>query len=69
MPVLWWTKLTLDVLVVALRACVKAHRVALTAQRHVWHAMLRDNVAFKDLQRSFEAMEMAEKQATTVYRR
>lgn len=51
------------------RACIKAHKLALTSQRHFWHSLMHDNVAFKDLQRSFLYMDRAEKQATQVYRR
>ena len=50
-------------------ACVRAHKLALQSQRHFWHALLHDSVAFKDLQRSFSLMDAAEKQATQVYRR
>jgi Tfp pilus assembly protein PilF len=48
---------------------VRAHKLALQSQRHFWHALLHDSVAFKDLQRSFALMDGAEKQATQVYRR
>lgn len=51
------------------RACVKAHKLALQAQRHFWHTVLRDTVPFADLQRCFEVLDTAEKQATQVYRR
>lgn len=51
------------------RACVRAHKLALQAQRQFWHSMLRDNVSFKELQLCFEGMEKTEKQATAVYRR
>lgn len=51
------------------RACVRAHKLALQAQRGFWHCLLRDKVAFRDLQVCFESMEAAEKQATGVYRR
>lgn len=51
------------------RACVRAHKLALQTQRGFWHCLLRDKVAFRDLQVCFENMEAAEKQATGVYRR
>lgn len=55
--------------VVLCRACVRAHKVALQAQRQFWHCLLRDNVSFRDLQLCFENMEKAERIATGVYRR
>jgi hypothetical protein len=48
---------------------VRAHKVALQAQRQFWHCLLRDNVSFRDLQLCFENMEKAERIATGVYRR
>ncbi|KAF8055488.1 tmcC [Scenedesmus sp. PABB004] len=51
------------------RACVRAHKLALTAQRQFWHSMLRDNVSFRELQSCFEAMSSSEGAATAVYRR
>ena len=48
---------------------MRAHKLALQSQRHFWHALLHDSVAFKDLQRAFASMDVAEKQATQVYRR
>lgn len=51
------------------RACVRVHRVALSAQRVLWKVLLHDTVSFKSLQYSFAAMDQAEKQATRIYRR
>jgi hypothetical protein len=51
------------------RSCVRAHKLALQAQRQFWHCLLRDNVSFRDLQACFEGMGAAEKAATSVYRR
>jgi hypothetical protein len=31
------------------RACVRAHKLALMAQRQFWTSLLRDSVAFVDL--------------------
>ena len=53
----------------ACRACVRAHKTALQMQRQFWHCLLRDTIAFRDLQVCFDTMEKAEKQATGVYRR
>ncbi|KIY92722.1 hypothetical protein MNEG_15241, partial [Monoraphidium neglectum] len=50
------------------RACVRAHKMALSAQRALWMALLHDTIHFKNLQRSFAAMNMAETRATQVYR-
>lgn len=38
------------------RACVRAHKMALSAQRTFWMALLHDTVHFKSLQRSFRTM-------------
>jgi hypothetical protein len=40
------------------RACVRAHKMALSAQRALWMALLHDTIHFKNLQRSFAAMNM-----------
>jgi hypothetical protein len=48
---------------------VRAHRLALNAQRVFWQALLHDTVAFKSLQTSFAVMSQAEKQAAQIYRR
>lgn len=51
------------------RACVRAHKMALQAQRQFWHTILRDNVSFKELQVCFEFIGSTEKKATAIYRR
>ena len=48
---------------------MKAHKLALTAQRHFWFTMLKDTVAFDDVQNSLNTMDTAEKRATQVYKR
>jgi len=48
---------------------MRAHKLALTAQRAFWHALLRDAIQFRDLQRSMETMEVAQRQASQVYKR
>ncbi|GBF92718.1 hypothetical protein Rsub_05087, partial [Raphidocelis subcapitata] len=51
------------------RACVRAHKTALSAQRTFWAALLHDTIQFKSLQRSFSIMNTAEARATQVYRK
>lgn len=48
---------------------MRAHKLALQAQRQFWHCLLRDSVSFKDLQDGLDNMAKAERQATAVYRR
>jgi hypothetical protein len=50
-------------------ACVRAHRMALMAQRQFWASLLRDSIAFKDMQRSLQQMQFAEQRAEAIYRR
>ena len=38
------------------RACVRAHKLALSAQRSFWMALLHDTIHFKSLQKSFAVM-------------
>lgn len=38
------------------RACVRAHKMALNAQRTFWAALLHDTIMFKSLQKSFAVM-------------
>ena len=38
------------------RACVRAHKSALSAQRALWTVMLHDTIQFKALQSSFATM-------------
>lgn len=51
------------------RVCVRAHKLALTAQRRFWSTLLRDTIAFADLQRSMDVMQKTEKQAQQIYHR
>jgi len=51
------------------RACVRAHKVALAAQRSFWMALLHDSIQFKSLQRTFSVMNTAEMRAAVVYRK
>lgn len=51
------------------RGCVKAHRLALVTQRHLWHALLHDTIQFKELQRRFDIVTMAEQRAAQVYKK
>eukprot|EP00775_Hariotina_reticulata_P007054 gene7054-7268_t len=51
------------------RSCVRAHKLALMAQRHFWNGLLRDSVAFEDMQRCVDRMESTEQRATSVYKR
>eukprot|EP00775_Hariotina_reticulata_P003511 gene3511-3781_t len=53
----------------AYRACVKAHRLALQAQRQFWHSMLRDTVAYKDLHSSLELMDTCATKAAAMYKK
>ena len=38
------------------RACVRAHKMALSAQRSFWMALLHDTIQFKSLQKTFIVM-------------
>jgi hypothetical protein len=38
------------------RACVRAHKMALSAQRTFWMALLHDTIHFKSLQKTFSVM-------------
>ncbi len=51
------------------RACVKAHKLALLAQRNVWTTVLSDTVDFQQLQRCIDRMNAAADVATIVYRK
>ncbi|WIA34679.1 hypothetical protein OEZ86_012993 [Tetradesmus obliquus] len=51
------------------RACVRAHKLALMAQRQFWSSLLRNSVRLVDLQASIQLMEQSEQRATAVYRR
>eukprot|EP00879_Flechtneria_rotunda_P013062 GHRR01013642.1.p1 GENE.GHRR01013642.1~~GHRR01013642.1.p1 ORF type:complete len:1083 (+),score=308.01 GHRR01013642.1:2122-5370(+) len=51
------------------RACVRAHKMALMAQRQFWTNLLKDKIAFKEISKSFDQMEAAETRATLTYRR
>lgn len=51
------------------RACVKAHKLALLAQRAFWRSLLRDSLQLKDILTSFKNMEAAEQVAVSVYKR
>eukprot|EP00775_Hariotina_reticulata_P009112 gene9112-9281_t len=51
------------------RGCVKAHRLALQAQRQFWHSVLHDAVSFKDLQAAVAYIDKTSHQANTVYKR
>eukprot|EP00775_Hariotina_reticulata_P003514 gene3514-3784_t len=53
----------------AYRACVKVHRLALQAQRQFWHSMLRDTVAYRDLQGSLDLMDRSSQTASEMYKR
>jgi len=39
------------------------------AQRHFWNGLLRDSIAFEDMQRCVTRMETAEQRASSVYKR
>jgi len=51
------------------RACVRAHQMALAAQRALWTTLLHDTLSFSALRESFDVMQKAEAQAYQVYRR
>jgi hypothetical protein len=51
------------------RACVRAHQMALAAQRALWTTLLRDKLPFAELRRAFASMQAAEALAHGVYRR
>lgn len=51
------------------RACVKAHKLALMAQRAFWRSLLRDSLKLTDMLASFKNMEAAEQTAIYVYKR
>jgi hypothetical protein len=51
------------------RSCVRAHKLALVAQRQFWNCLLKDRVSFVDMQACFKRMEEAEQCATAVYRK
>lgn len=53
----------------ARRACVKAHKMALLAQRAFWRGLLRDTLQLNDILTSFKSMEAAEQVALSVYKR
>src|SRR5689334_280554 len=55
--------------VLAHRACVKAHKMALLAQRAFWRGLLRDNLMLNDILIRFKSMEAAEQVALSVYKR
>jgi len=48
---------------------VRAHKLALQAQRRFWQVLLHDTVQFRSLQAVFRRMSEAERQASAVYRR
>ncbi|WIA20263.1 hypothetical protein OEZ85_006098 [Tetradesmus obliquus] len=50
-------------------ACVRAHKMALMSQRQFWASLLRDTIAFKDMQRSLQHMQSAEQRASAIYKR
>jgi hypothetical protein len=43
--------------------------MALMAQRQFWASLLRDSIAFKDMQRSLQQMQFAEQRAEAIYKR
>lgn len=51
------------------RACVKAHKLALLAQRAFWRSLLHDSLNLTDMLASFKNMEAAEQTAVYVYKR
>lgn len=51
------------------RACVKAHKMALLAQRAFWRSLLHDSLNLTDMLASFKNMEAAEQTAVYVYKR
>eukprot|EP00879_Flechtneria_rotunda_P032111 GHRR01035266.1.p1 GENE.GHRR01035266.1~~GHRR01035266.1.p1 ORF type:complete len:431 (+),score=120.72 GHRR01035266.1:122-1414(+) len=51
------------------RACVKAHKAALLAQRAFWRSVMRDNLKLSDMLVAFRAMEATEQTAILVYKR
>lgn len=51
------------------RACVKAHKLALMAQRRFWKVAIRDRVAYQDMQSALQHLHQVEQQAQQVYRR
>ena len=51
------------------RACVQAHKLALTAQRHFWYIMLRDAVSLEEVQTCLDNLGLAEDRATKIYKR
>lgn len=51
------------------RGCVKAHRLALVAQRRMWHTLLHDTVPFDMLLKRFDMVTMAEQRAAQIYKR
>ncbi|GBF95600.1 hypothetical protein Rsub_08582 [Raphidocelis subcapitata] len=51
------------------RACVRAHQMALAAQRALWATLLRDKLPFEEIRRAFGEMQAAEARAHGVYRR
>jgi hypothetical protein len=55
--------------VLSCRGCVKAHRLALLAQRQLWQSVLHDTVACKDLQAAAAHMEKTSHQANALYKR
>lgn len=48
---------------------MKAHRLALQAQRQFWHSILRDTVAFRDLQDSLALMDKTALKAAATYKK
>jgi hypothetical protein len=43
--------------------------MALMAKRQFWASLLRDSIAFKDMQRSLQQMRFAELWAEAIYKR
>ncbi|WIA38773.1 hypothetical protein OEZ86_002065 [Tetradesmus obliquus] len=52
-----------------IRACMKAHKVALLSQRAFWRCVMRDSLCLADVLDSLQAMQQAEQTATYVYKR
>lgn len=51
------------------RACVKAHKLALLAQRAFWRSLMRDDLHLSDMLSAMRAMQQAEQTAICVYKR
>eukprot|EP00878_Enallax_costatus_P034719 GHUV01038538.1.p1 GENE.GHUV01038538.1~~GHUV01038538.1.p1 ORF type:complete len:135 (-),score=12.26 GHUV01038538.1:541-945(-) len=51
------------------RACIRAHKIALMAQRRFWASMLRETVSLTEIRLAIACMERTELKATDIYRR